>query len=181
VTGKHPDMPEPFKGPVITEKQAVKLLESQAFLQSKGGRPLLEMKSSTQGIGFLSPGLMDVTGVEGLPDEENFGPFLQLIRPPNFIEAVKEANKTKFGLAAGLFSSNEEEYRYFYENVRAGIVNWNTQLTGASSAAPFGGVGCSGNHRPSAYYAVDYCAYPVASMETPKIVMPAHIHPGIEF
>lgn len=181
VTGRPTDRPEPFMGPVITEKQALKLLESQAFLQSKGGRPLLEMKSSSLGISFLSPGLMDVTGVKELPDEENFGPFLQLIRPSNFIEAVKEANKTRFGLAAGLFSSSEEEYRYFYEHVRAGIVNWNMQLTGASSAAPFGGVGCSGNHRPSAYYAVDYCAYPVASIETPQITMPAHLHPGINF
>ena len=30
---------------------------------------------------------------------------------------------------------------------------------------PFGGLGASGNHRPSAYYAADYCAYPVASFE----------------
>ena len=36
---------------------------------------------------------------------------------------------------------------------------------GASSEAPFGGIGLSGNHRPSAYYAADYCAYPVVSME----------------
>ena len=36
---------------------------------------------------------------------------------------------------------------------------------GASSAAPFGGIGLSGNHRPSAFYAADYCAYPVASSE----------------
>lgn len=36
-----------------------------------------------------------------------------------------------------------------------------------------GGVGLSGNHRPSAYYAADYCAYPVASaeMEQPRAGM----------
>jgi succinylglutamic semialdehyde dehydrogenase len=33
---------------------------------------------------------------------------------------------------------------------------------------PFGGLGASGNHRPSAYYAADYCAYPVASFEAPR-------------
>jgi succinylglutamic semialdehyde dehydrogenase len=38
-------------------------------------------------------------------------------------------------------------------------------LTGASSKAPFGGIGLSGNHRPSAYYAADYCAYPVSGLE----------------
>ena len=46
-----------------------------------------------------------------------------------------------------------------------GVINWNRPTNGASSAAPFGGVGLSGNHRPSAYYAADYCAYPVASSE----------------
>ena len=40
----------------------------------------------------------------------------------------------------------------------------------ASSAAPFGGVGQSGNHRPSAYYAADYCAYPVTSFESDAAV-----------
>ncbi|MFP1495713.1 hypothetical protein ACLB1Q_03515 [Escherichia coli] len=38
---------------------------------------------------------------------------------------------------------------------RAGIVNWNKPLTGAASTAPFGGIGASGNHRPSAWYAAD--------------------------
>ena len=35
---------------------------------------------------------------------------------------------------------------------------------------PFGGLGASGNHRPSAYYAADYCAYPVGSFEAPSVV-----------
>ena len=35
---------------------------------------------------------------------------------------------------------------------------------------PFGGLGASGNHRPSAYYAADYCAYPVASFEAEEVL-----------
>jgi succinylglutamic semialdehyde dehydrogenase len=34
---------------------------------------------------------------------------------------------------------------------------------------PFGGLGASGNHRPSAYYAADYSAYPVASFEAEAV------------
>ena len=75
------------------------------------------------------------------------------------------ANQTQFGLAAGLLSDSREQYDLFWREARAGIVNWNKPLTGASSAAPFGGIGASGNHRASAYYAADYCAYPVASLE----------------
>jgi succinylglutamic semialdehyde dehydrogenase len=52
-------------------------------------------------------------------------------------------------------------------------------LTGASSAAPFGGIGASGNHRPSAYYAADYCAYPVASLEQPVLSVPETLPPGM--
>ena len=54
---------------------------------------------------------------------------------------------------------------------RASSRTWDTLL--GRTAAPFGGVGLSGNHRPSAYYAADYCAYPVASneMEQPRAMI----------
>ena len=62
---------------------------------------------------------------------------------------------------------------------RAGIVNWNKPLTGASSAAPFGGVGASGNHRASAFYAADYSAWPMASLESDSVTLPSKLSPGI--
>ena len=83
-------------------------------------------------------------------------------------------------LAAGLLSDSEARYQQFWLESRAGIVNWNKQLTGAASSAPFGGIGASGNHRASAYYAADYCAYPVASLETPSLVLPAALTPGVK-
>ena len=43
----------------------------------------------------------------------------------------------------------------------------------ASSAAPFGGIGQSGNNRPSAFYAADYCSYPVASLISKELHMPS--------
>ena len=88
-------------------------------------------------------------------------------------EAIAQANATRYGLAAALVGGTPQEYNRFWANVRAGIVNWNRPTTGAASSAPFGGVGKSGNHRPSAYYAADYCAYPVASgeMEQPRAVI----------
>jgi succinylglutamic semialdehyde dehydrogenase len=58
------------------------------------------------------------------------------------------------------------------------VINFNRMLTGASSALPFGGVGDSGNHRPSAYFAADYCSYPVAMMESERLVMPSTRSPG---
>ena len=96
---------------------------------------------------------------------ELFGPILQVIRATDFDAAIAEANNTRYGLSASLISQTPELYDRFWANARAGIVNWNKPTNGASSAAPFGGIGWSGNHRPSAYYAADYCAYPVVSNE----------------
>lgn len=178
--GPYSQQPEPFMGPLISENHVKQILESQQHLKLKGGIPLIEMRHLEPGTGFINPGLMDVTGIQERFDEEIFGPFLQVIRVSNFDEAIQEANHTKFGLSAGLLSQDRKEYHQFFNQIEAGIINWNVPLTGASSAAPFGGIKCSGNYRPSAYYAADYCAYPVASMETTELKMPTIASPGIK-
>jgi succinylglutamic semialdehyde dehydrogenase len=122
---------------------------------------------------------LDVTKVELREDEEIFGPLLQLVRVPDFDAAIVEANATRFGLAAGLISDRRDLWEKFSRRIRAGVVNWNRPLTGASSTAPFGGIGLSGNHRPSAYYAADYCAYPVASLELDVVRTPTPV-PGLQ-
>lgn len=173
--GPYTDIPEPFMGPVISLAAAQKISKSVAALREKGGKDLLTMRQLDPSLPFLTPGIMDVTSVAERPDEEIFGPFLQVIRVKNFEEGVAEANRTRFGLTAGLLSDQEEEYAYFYRKVRAGIINWNLPLTGASSASPFGGTGCSGNNRPSAFFAADYCSYPVASLENPLLNSPPNM------
>lgn len=172
------DIEKPFMGPVVSEKAALDLVAAQESLVAKGAKVLVKMEHMKQGTGFVSPALIDVTDI-ATEDEEFFGPILQVYRYDDFESAIIEANNTRFGLAAGLLSDNRAEYDNFYQKIRAGIVNWNNQLTGASSAAPFGGVGNSGNHRPSAYYAADYCAYPVASIENPSCTLPESLTPGV--
>jgi succinylglutamic semialdehyde dehydrogenase len=171
--GPYTDIPEPFMGPLINQKAAQTILSKQDKLKLLGGIPLVQANLLKAGTSLLSPGLMDVTPIAVRPDEELFGPFLQVIRVKNLQEAIEEANKTQYGLSAGLFSDRRDEYDLFYQKIKAGVINWNTPLTGASSAAPFGGIGLSGNHRPSAFYAADYCSYPVASLESESLKMPA--------
>ncbi|RMB12335.1 succinylglutamic semialdehyde dehydrogenase [Eilatimonas milleporae] len=154
-----------FMGPLVSAGAAERVLDGVGRLEKAGGRILRPVSRLSRGDAFLTPGLMDVTDVADRPDDEIFGPFLQVIRVADFEAGVREANNTRFGLAAGLISDDRALYDYFHPRIRAGIVNWNQQLTGAASTAPFGGIGWSGNHRPSAYYAADYCAYPVASMD----------------
>lgn len=157
--------PQPFMGPVIDNGAADHLQEQFLELMMKGGRVIRRLDRPEERMPFLTPALIDVTGVEGLPDEELFGPVLQLIRVADFDAAIAEANNTRFGLAASLVGGSPEQYDRFWSEVRAGVINWNKPTNGAPSNAPFGGVGLSGNHRPSAFYAADYCAYPVTSSE----------------
>lgn len=157
--------PAPFMGPVIDNEAADHLQESFLALMMKGGRPIKHLDRPVDTRPFLSPAVIDVTAVETRPDAELFGPILQVIRVPDFDAAIAEANATRYGLSASLIGGSPQLYDQFWANVRAGVVNWNKPTNGAPSNAPFGGVGLSGNHRPSAYYAADYCAYPVVSSE----------------
>lgn len=157
--------PAPFMGCVIDNESADMLTESFIELMMRGGRPIRHPERLIEGRPFLTPGLIDTTDMADRPDIELFGPILQVIRADTFDDAIREANNTRYGLSASLISQNPELYDRFWSNARAGIVNWNKPTNGASSGAPFGGIGWSGNHRPSAYYAADYCAYPVVSNE----------------
>ncbi len=157
--------PAPFMGPVIDNETAEGLQESFMALMMKGGQPLNHLNRPNPNLPFLSPAIIDMTRATDRPDVELFGPILQLVRVKTFDEAIIEANSTRYGLASSLIGGSPETYDKFWANIRAGVINWNRATNGAPSTAPFGGIGLSGNHRPSAYYAADYCAYPVVSME----------------
>ena len=157
--------PQPFMGPVIDIAAADRVQEQWLGLMMKGGKPLRRLDRPFEERPYLTPALIDVTGVKDRPDEEIFGPVLQIVRVKDFDAAIDEANATRFGLAASLIGGNRELYDKFWANVRAGVINWNKPTNGAPSNAPFGGIGLSGNHRPSAFYAADYSAYPVTSSE----------------
>jgi succinylglutamic semialdehyde dehydrogenase len=157
--------PAPFMGPVIDNQAADQLQEAFLDLLIKGGRPLKRLDRPAEDRPFLTPAIIDVTDVADRPDAELFGPVLQVIRVADFDAALAEANATRYGLAASLIGGSPELYDRFWANIRAGVINWNRPTNGAPSNAPFGGLGLSGNHRPSAFYAADYCAYPVTSSE----------------
>ena len=171
--------PTPFMGSMISETAALSMVDAQNQLVSLGGQVLVELTHLKEDTGFVTPGIIDCTNIADFPDEEHFGPLLKVFRVADFDQAITVANDTSFGLSAGLLSDSEALYDKFLSRIRAGIVNWNRPITGASSSAPFGGIGQSGNHRASAYYAADYCSYPVASVELDKVAMPESLSPGL--
>jgi len=176
--GFYDDQEQPFMGSMISIAAAKSMVAAQSQLIELGATSLVELVH-TENTGFVTPGILECTNVSDFPDDEHFGPLLKVFRYTDFDQAIELGNDTAYGLSAGLLSDNSEDYDYFLRRVRAGIVNWNRPITGASSAAPFGGIGASGNHRASAYYAADYCAYPVASVELDKVSLPATLSPGL--
>ncbi|GAC16046.1 succinylglutamate-semialdehyde dehydrogenase [Aliiglaciecola lipolytica] len=171
---------QPFMGAMISANAAAGMVRAQQQLVELGATPLVELKHLDTNTGFVTPGILDVTSMaDKMPDEEHFGPLLKVIRYTDFDQAIASANNTNFGLSAGFIGDSESDYQHFFKRIRAGIVNWNRPITGASSAAPFGGIGESGNHRASAYYAADYCAFPVASVELEQVTLPASLSPGL--
>lgn len=168
------ESPDPlFMGPLVSARVAEQLLAVQSRLIEQGATALLPMTRLPLGPAYVTPALIDVTAIAGtMPDEEHFGPLLKLIRYRHFDDALRGARATRYGLSAGLLSDDDEEWRRFQLHSRAGIVNRNRPTTGASGAYPFGGIGASGNHRASAWYAADYCSYPVATTEADRLLPP---------
>jgi len=171
--------PQPYMGPLIDMEAADGLTESFLWLMSNGGRPIKHMQRPFNGLPFVTPGIIDVTGMVDRPDVELLGPLLQLISVGTFEQAIAEANKTRFGLAAALIGGSPEQYDRFWSNARAGIVNWNRPTHALPRTSPIGGIGCSGNHRPGGQYAADNCAYPVVSteVEQPRAALGVGLRP----
>jgi succinylglutamic semialdehyde dehydrogenase len=176
--GRFDAEPQPFMGPVVSRQAAARLVDAQALLLARGGRAMLTLTQADPALGFVTPGVIDVTDADAIPDEEFFGPLVQLQRYRSFDEALVLANRTAYGLSAALLADDPALWQRFSLEIRAGVVNWNRPTNGASSAAPFGGIGRSGNHRASAWYAADYCAWPMASVESAALTLPAALSPG---
>jgi len=169
--------PAPFAGPLISEGAANMVLAAQTSHIRAGTKAVREARALEWSPCAVSPALLEM-GEAQVEDEEVFGPLLQVWRAGSFEAAVQRANATKYGLSAGLVSDDAGLWTRFCADIRAGIVNFNRPTTGAASTMPFGGPGMSGNYRPGAWYAADYCAWPMASQiaDAPKAI-PA---PGLD-
>ena len=171
------DAQEGFMGPLVSARAAEKARAAYRELVERGAKPLLPLSDvAGRSVAFTSAAILDVTGVD-VPDREIFAPIVQVDRVADFDRAMERANATAFGLSAGLLSNDAALWERFSLEARAGVINRNRPTTGASSAMPFGGLGESGNHRPSAYYAADYCAFPAASLEA--VAIEAVAIPGV--
>lgn len=168
-----------FAGPLVTGASKEAALAFQKELAASDAEPLLEMASPDLEGHYLTPGIWRVpafvpagreagsgsgSGFDAGCDEEVFGPLLRVSVVRTIDDAIEQANATRYGLAASIFTNDSGAASRFRYEARAGCVNVNCATAGASSQLPFGGLGFSGNHRPAGAYSLDYCAIPIAGL-----------------
>lgn len=116
-----------------------------------GGSRILE---DTGGY-YMEPTVL--TGVkpeDHVAQNEVFGPVLAVTPFKSDEEAVQIANSTKFGLAAGVWTSNLGRAHRMVRDIQAGVVHVNT-YGGADGTVPLGGVKQSGNGHDKSMHAFD--------------------------
>lgn len=174
-----------FMGPLAGSDSAEKYLRFLDIAKREGAEILMRGKSlerERQGS-YVTPSIFLVQKLDTqsvYQRTEIFGPNVAVYTTDDFSEAMKIVNHAGYGLVTALFSENEDLYRRTLLEAKVGLVNWNRTTNGASSRLPFGGIGKSGNDRPSGHFAVQYCTIPVASLEDRGGFDSSKILPGIK-
>lgn len=129
---------ESFLGPVINE-DAVKKFENAVDLAKKDGKVIFGGNILTDGE-FSSGFFVEPTIVTNLPEdhklitEELFLPFLCMDTYDDFQQAIDLANKTEYGLTAGIFSENKQQIEEFFQKIQAGTVYANREASATTAA-----------------------------------------------
>jgi succinylglutamic semialdehyde dehydrogenase len=160
--GRWNDELAPSYGPLICEQAAQKVMLA-AMNPIRAGKVITELKY-VDGLpkSFLSPGIIEVADDYPYFGKEIFGPLLLVTRATSLQEAVRLSNRSKSVISAGFWSNSELSVEQAVRSLKAGVVNVNSTMVGASGAMPFGGIGGSGSHRPVGSATMDACVTPKA-------------------
>lgn len=153
-----PSQPGTQIGPVTTRAQYEKVLDYIAIGRADGATCLLGGKASSRpecGQGwFVEPTIFaDVTNDMRIAQEEVFGPILSIIRFKDEDDAVRIANDSPYGLAAGVWSQNIGRAMRMSKRLQAGTV-WVNTYRALSYMSPFGGYKRSGVGRENGAHAI---------------------------
>lgn len=174
----------PFMGPLINGAAVEKYIRFQEMANRENCESLMRGKAlELEHKGhYVTPSIHLVKNFDPksvYQKTEIFGPNVAIYRSSDFDKTMEIVNSTGYGLVMALFSKNKELYESALLQARVGLLNWNRTTNGASSRLPFGGMGKSGNDRPSAHFAIQYCTVPVASLEDPTSLDKTKLLPGV--
>jgi aldehyde dehydrogenase (NAD+) len=133
-----------YMGPSVDESQFATVLD---YIEKgkKAGCKLLTGGERLQGElakgYFVAPTIFgDVPPDATIAQEEIFGPVLALIRAADYDDAIRLANKVRFGLSASILTRDlSSAFKYIHE-IEAGLITVNLPSAGVEYQLPFGGV-----------------------------------------
>jgi aldehyde dehydrogenase (NAD+) len=137
-------------GPVINERQLMRMIESVESARRRGGIILAggqRANGPNHRKGFyMTPTLIEnVAPHDEISLRELFGPITCLYRISDFREALELANDSPYGLTACIHTRSVDRALYFSHHVQSGVVVVNAGTYGSEPHMPFGGVKQSGN------------------------------------
>ena len=170
----YPLDPGVFMGPLISDEARRRLHRATDSARAAGFEVLVEGGDYDveHRLGYYARPSLHLASradlqVDGYTDEELFGPDIALYVVDDLAQAVALTNRSRFGLAAAVFTSSHISFERAAAELRVGVLHWNRSSAGASGKLPFGGIGDSGNHHAAGVMAGQFCSYPQAVLLRP--------------
>lgn len=179
----HPTDDGVFMGPLATGAARDRFLEMQEVARQEGAEELLASGTArTKHRGhYVSPAVHRVDRSRRdsrYQQTELFGPDLTIYPADDLEHVCAIAEDTDYGLAAAVFTREEEAFEACASRLQVGCLGWNVPTVGASSRLPFGGLKHSGNHRPAGLFSTLYCAWPLAITRGMNVLDHTKLPPG---
>jgi succinate-semialdehyde dehydrogenase/glutarate-semialdehyde dehydrogenase len=147
-------------GPMNSREQREKILQAVEETRQEEEGTILTGGSTLKGSAyeqgyFYRPTLVNniVPGAR-LVTNEIFGPVLPVMTVPDLDTAIREANNTRYGLGASVWTRDLATTKRVFDEVKAGIIWVNRHLT-VPPEVPFGGIHASGNGRENGQNALE--------------------------
>ena len=148
-------------GPLVSAEQRERVREHIRRGIDEGARLVTGGPDAPEGLQrgyFVAPTVLSAVRSDmAIAQEEVFGPVLSILGYEDEEDAIRIANDSRFGLSGAVWSADEARAVRVARRIRTGQVDVNGGAF--NPAAPFGGVGCSGNGRELGRHGFDEFSY----------------------
>jgi len=164
-----PSDPRTDQGPQVDKEQFSKILGYIESGKQEGARLMCGGNATGNRGYFIEPTVfVDVQDHMKIAQEEIFGPVMSIIKYRDMADVIRRANKTAYGLAAGIITRDINKALMFAHNVRAGTI-WVNTYDSFHAQAPFGGFKQSGIGRELGEYGLrQYTEVKTVTIALPK-------------